>query len=162
MLTQAQKELAAEHFPFALWYAGEYRWPNEDKDEIVSACCLCLVDAARCFDPTREIKFISYAGEAMRRALVRLRAKRRNRPRMSPIDPETACEVMYKGSPKDDLSEVAERLFASLDPADRAFFDTPGATFARKIGVSRQRIQQRKARLVKDLRQTAEKILAEN
>jgi RNA polymerase sigma factor (sigma-70 family) len=70
-LTEAQRELAARYLPlarslarplkelFAIWH-----------DEFDSAACLALVEAARSFDPSRNIQFATFARFRIRGALV--------------------------------------------------------------------------------------------
>lgn len=61
-LTEERKTLAADNFRLAKFLARPFKrsWP-EIMDEIDSAAVMGLMDAARLFDPSRGIKFATYA-----------------------------------------------------------------------------------------------------
>lgn len=70
-LTEAQQELAARFLPLARALARPLKeifaqW----RDEFESAACLALVEAARSFDPARNIQFATFARFRIRGALV--------------------------------------------------------------------------------------------
>ena len=70
-LTEAQQDLASQYLPLARKLAQPMklmfvRW----KDEFESAACLALVEAARSFDPSRNIKFATFARFRIRGAMV--------------------------------------------------------------------------------------------
>lgn len=70
-LTEVQQELAARFLPLARALAKPLKqmfvqW----KDEFESAACLALVEAARSFDPSRNIRFATFARFRIRGALV--------------------------------------------------------------------------------------------
>ena len=70
-LTPAQQELAARFLPLARALARPLKemfaqW----RDEFESAACLALVEAARSFDPARNIRFATFARFRIRGALV--------------------------------------------------------------------------------------------
>jgi RNA polymerase sigma factor (sigma-70 family) len=61
-LTDQQKELAAKYLPMAKALAKPLKasWPLE-REEFESAALLALVEAAQSFDPTRNVKFATFA-----------------------------------------------------------------------------------------------------
>jgi RNA polymerase sigma factor (sigma-70 family) len=70
-LSEAQQELAAKFLPLARSLARPLKemfaiW----RDEFESAACLALVEAARSFDPSRNIQFATFARFRIRGALV--------------------------------------------------------------------------------------------
>jgi RNA polymerase sigma factor (sigma-70 family) len=70
-LTEIQREMAAKFLPLARSLARPLKeifglW----KDEFESAACLALVEAARSFDPARNIQFATFARFRIRGALV--------------------------------------------------------------------------------------------
>jgi RNA polymerase sigma factor (sigma-70 family) len=70
-LDEAQRELAARFLPLARALARPLKemfaqW----RDEFESAACLALVEAARSFDPSRNIQFATFARFRIRGALV--------------------------------------------------------------------------------------------
>jgi len=70
-LNEAQRELAAKFLPLARSLARPLKemfalW----RDEFESAACLALVEAARSFDPSRNIQFATFARFRIRGALV--------------------------------------------------------------------------------------------
>ena len=70
-LTEPQRELAARFLPMARGLARplKYLFPHW-RDEFESASCLALVEAARSFDPDRNIKFATFARFRIRGALM--------------------------------------------------------------------------------------------
>jgi RNA polymerase sigma factor for flagellar operon FliA len=82
-LTQEQKNLAAEYVPLArkLVKPLKQSWPNEG-DEFESAAMFALVEAARSFEVSRNVKFATFARyriwgalQDAQRALVALRRR---------------------------------------------------------------------------------------
>lgn len=73
-LTQEQQELATHYLPLARALAGRmrYAWPGA-QDEFESAALLALVEAAQSFDPTRGVKFTTFAHHRIWGALRDLR-----------------------------------------------------------------------------------------
>ncbi len=70
-LTDAQRELAARFLPLARSLAKPLKLIfTQWKDEFESAACMALVEAARSFDPSRNIKFATFARFRIRGALV--------------------------------------------------------------------------------------------
>jgi RNA polymerase sigma factor (sigma-70 family) len=70
-LTEEQRALAARFLPLARSLAKPMKEIfNEWKDEFESAACLALVEAARSFDPSRNIQFSTFARFRIRGALV--------------------------------------------------------------------------------------------
>lgn len=70
-LTEGQRELAARFLPLARALARPLKEIFlEWKDEFESAACLALVEAARSFDPQRNIQFATFARFRIRGALV--------------------------------------------------------------------------------------------
>ena len=61
-LTEAQKRLALRYIPMAKALAKPLKrsWPME-RDELDSAAMLALVQAAKSFDPSRNVKFATFA-----------------------------------------------------------------------------------------------------
>jgi RNA polymerase sigma factor (sigma-70 family) len=61
-LTTAQQELATRYLPMARRLARPFResWPSE-RDEFDSAALLALVEAAQSFDPSRNVRFATFA-----------------------------------------------------------------------------------------------------
>jgi RNA polymerase sigma factor for flagellar operon FliA len=61
-LTRDQQELARRYLPLARALAKPLRaaWPVEG-DEFESAACLALVEAAQTYDPSRNVKFATFA-----------------------------------------------------------------------------------------------------
>ena len=61
-LTDEQQGLAARYIPMAKALAKplKYSWPNEG-DEFEAAALLALVEAAQSFDPSRNVKFATFA-----------------------------------------------------------------------------------------------------
>jgi RNA polymerase sigma factor (sigma-70 family) len=73
-LTEEQQELATHHLSLARALAGRmrYAWPGA-QDEFESAALLALVQAAQAFDPTRGVKFTTFAHHRISGALRDLR-----------------------------------------------------------------------------------------
>ena len=70
-LTEAQQDLAARFLPLARSLAKPLKLIfTQWKDEFESAACLALVEAARSFDPSRNIRFATFARFRIRGALV--------------------------------------------------------------------------------------------
>jgi RNA polymerase sigma factor (sigma-70 family) len=70
-LTEGQRELAARFLPLARSLARPLKEMFEEwRDEFESAACLALVEAARSFDPERNIQFATFARFRIRGALV--------------------------------------------------------------------------------------------
>ena len=70
-LTEEQRDLAARFLPLARKLAKPLKIMfRQWKDEFESAACLALVEAARSFDPSRNIKFATFARFRIRGALV--------------------------------------------------------------------------------------------
>ena len=69
-LTPAQQELASQFLPLARGMAKPLKilYPSW-KDEFESAACLALVEAARSYDPSRTIRFATFARFRIRGAL---------------------------------------------------------------------------------------------
>src|SRR4051794_5854259 len=61
-LTPTQQALAARYLPMARALAKPLKaaWPAA-RDEFESAACLALVEAAEAFDPSRNVKFSTFA-----------------------------------------------------------------------------------------------------
>ncbi len=75
-LTAEQQKLAADYLPMARCLARSFKatWPSL-RDEFDSAAALALVEAARSFDPTRGLRFATFARYRIWGAL---RSARRN------------------------------------------------------------------------------------
>ncbi len=70
-LTAEQRELAGQFLPLARALAKPLKMIfNHWKDEFESAACLALVEAARSYDPSRNIRFATFARFRIRGALV--------------------------------------------------------------------------------------------
>jgi len=70
-LTEGQRELAARFLPLARALAKPLKEIfTQWRDEFESAACLALVEAARSFDPSRNIRFATFARFRIRGALV--------------------------------------------------------------------------------------------
>jgi RNA polymerase sigma factor (sigma-70 family) len=70
-LTPEQQQLAARFLPLARSLAKPLKMIfTQWKDEFESAACLALVEAARSFDPSRNIQFATFARFRIRGALV--------------------------------------------------------------------------------------------
>jgi RNA polymerase sigma factor (sigma-70 family) len=70
-LTIEQQQLAARYLPLARSLAKPLKLIfTQWKDEFESAACLALVEAARSFDPSRNIQFATFARFRIRGALV--------------------------------------------------------------------------------------------
>jgi RNA polymerase sigma factor (sigma-70 family) len=70
-LTPEQQDLAARFLPLARALAKPLKMIfTQWKDEFESAACLALVEAARSFDPSRNIQFATFARFRIRGALV--------------------------------------------------------------------------------------------
>ncbi len=69
-LTEAQRELASQFVPLARGMSKPLKilYPYW-KDEFESAACLALVEAARSFDPSRNIRFATFARFRIKGAL---------------------------------------------------------------------------------------------
>jgi RNA polymerase sigma factor (sigma-70 family) len=61
-LTAAQQELARRYLPLArrLTWPSRVAWPAS-RDEFESAALMALVQAAQAYDPTRQVKFATFA-----------------------------------------------------------------------------------------------------
>ncbi len=61
-LTEAQRDLAARHVPLARTLSRPLKemWPTE-KEDFESASCFALVEAAQSFDPSRNVRFATFA-----------------------------------------------------------------------------------------------------
>lgn len=70
-LTPAQQDLASKYMPLARTMSKPLKqlYPYW-RDEYESAACLALVEAARSFDPTRNIRFSTFARLRIRGALI--------------------------------------------------------------------------------------------
>ena len=81
-LTDEQRRLADENARFALWAARRFEARVDlDWHDLVSACQFGLIRAARSFDPSRGVKFISYAWHAIRSDVQQAVRKRMRRSR---------------------------------------------------------------------------------
>jgi len=70
-LTEDQRDLAGRYLPLARKLAKPLKMMfTQWKDEFESAACLALVEAARSFDPSRNIKFATFARFRIRGSLV--------------------------------------------------------------------------------------------
>ncbi len=70
-LTPEQRDLAGQFLPLARALAKPLKAIfNQWKDEFESAACLALVEAARSYDPSRNIRFATFARFRIRGALV--------------------------------------------------------------------------------------------
>jgi RNA polymerase sigma factor (sigma-70 family) len=70
-LTPEQQQLAARYLPLARALAKPLKLIfTQWKDEFESAACLALVEAARSFDPSRNIQFATFARFRIRGALM--------------------------------------------------------------------------------------------
>ena len=70
-LTEEQRELAAQFLPLARKLAKPLKTMFAQwKDEFESAACLALVEAARSYDPSRNIRFATFARFRIRGALM--------------------------------------------------------------------------------------------
>ncbi len=70
-LTPEQRELAGQFLPLARALAKPLKMIfNQWRDEFESAACLALVEAARSYDPSRNIRFATFARFRIRGALV--------------------------------------------------------------------------------------------
>jgi RNA polymerase sigma factor (sigma-70 family) len=70
-LTEDQRELAAQFLPLARKLAKPLKTMFASwKDEFESAACLALVEAARSYDPSRKIRFATFARFRIRGALM--------------------------------------------------------------------------------------------
>ncbi len=70
-LTEAQRDLADRYLPLARKLAKPLKTMFAQwRDEFESAACLALVEAARSYDPDRNIKFATFARFRIRGALV--------------------------------------------------------------------------------------------
>ena len=69
-LTEAQQDLAARYLPLARSIARPYkaRWPRL-KEDFESAAGMALVEAAEAFDPSRNVRFATFARHRIRGAL---------------------------------------------------------------------------------------------
>lgn len=70
-LTAAQRQLASSYIPLAKNLAWPYRvnWPSA-KEEFESAALMALVEAAEAFNPTRSVRFSTFAKHRIRGALL--------------------------------------------------------------------------------------------
>ncbi len=69
-LTEVQRELASQYLPLARKLAKPLKTMfSQWRDDFESAACLALVEAARSFDPSRNIKFATFARFRIRGAL---------------------------------------------------------------------------------------------
>ncbi len=119
-MTAAQQGLAARYLPMARALARPLKraWPQE-WDEFESAACLGLAEAAQSFDPSRNVKFTTYARHRIsgalrdvQRALVVAgwRCDVENAPRIIPLCAETEALGRILGADADPL--VGEDLEA--------------------------------------------------
>ncbi len=70
-MTEEQQELAAQYLPLARSLAKPLKEIfSQWRDEFESAACMALVEAARSFDPSRNIQFATFARFRIRGALV--------------------------------------------------------------------------------------------
>ena len=69
-LTEDQRELAVQYLPLAQGIAQQLKTPAAEGDELKSTAYLALVEAARTFDPARNVNFATYAQHRIRGALL--------------------------------------------------------------------------------------------
>jgi RNA polymerase sigma factor (sigma-70 family) len=76
-LSAERRELAERYLPMAMTLAKrhEMTWP-EARDDFKSAACLALVEAAEAYDPTRQVKFPTYARYRITGALLDVKRHR--------------------------------------------------------------------------------------
>ncbi|HKQ96572.1 MAG TPA: sigma-70 family RNA polymerase sigma factor [Candidatus Polarisedimenticolia bacterium] len=68
---EERRELVARHLPFVRSVAARYRHRGLPIEDLVGEGSLGLLEAARLYDPTRGVKFVSYAVYWIRRAIMR-------------------------------------------------------------------------------------------
>lgn len=118
-LTEEQQALAIKYLPMARNLARPFKEQYPDVwDEFESAACIALVDAARLFEPGRDVKFSTFA---RRRIWGNLRDVRRERvlrtrtERVSSVDGATSIlslitEVPTEGPPIGAELEAVEAI----------------------------------------------------
>jgi RNA polymerase primary sigma factor len=72
---EAMKELVEGNLRFVVHYAKKYVSANTPLMDLVSEGNLALVEAAKRFDPTRETRFVTYAGWWLRQAMLQAISK---------------------------------------------------------------------------------------
>lgn len=69
-LTDRQRDLAADHLPLARKLARPLKFRFRTwSDDLESAACVALVEAARSYDPSRNLRFATFARFRIRGAL---------------------------------------------------------------------------------------------
>jgi RNA polymerase primary sigma factor len=68
--TEAQRELVEANLRFAVAFAKKYRGGPLSLTDLIEEANLGLIEAAKRFDPDREVKFITYAAWWIRQAII--------------------------------------------------------------------------------------------
>lgn len=118
----ALRKLVSANLRFVISIAREYRYRGLPLPDLVSEGTLGLVRAARTFDPERDVKFVSYAGWAVRRHIIRalrehgrtIRIPAKTRRRLARLDREVRTYRKERGR-RPTVEELAEALELETD-----------------------------------------------
>ena len=156
-LTEAQQELAAKYIPMARALAKPFKNQFPDSwEDFESAACLALVEAARSFEPEREVKFSTFARRRIWGGLCDVRRRRLTRsrnecpmadgcPTSIRLTEEVAADIRPVGAEMEAV-EALESWMRKLPrqhaQACRMIYldDRTHAEVARALGVSPSRI----------------------
>jgi len=96
--------------------------PGSSLMDMVSEACLGLVIAARTFDPSRGVRFTTYAGKAMERRVVASMLADRRRPHEDSLD----CPAYRPGNDSREADTTLKDLLVSEEssPEEKAQMET--------------------------------------
>lgn len=130
-LTDAQQALAIKYLPMARGLARPFKDQFPDVwDEFESAACIALVEAARVFEPSREVKFTTFARQRIWGNLRDVRRQRILRSKVECVVADGATsilslitEVPGEGPPIGAELEASEAIEAWLRKLPRQHAD---------------------------------------
>ena len=116
----AAEELISRNMGFirslALWYEHGFRSASMDADDYIQEGAVALLRAASQFDPARRVKFLSYAGQAVRNAIIdTIRTDDPNTAQFSFDDPLFGPDDAKDTSANLYLSRIDSRLPSTYD-----------------------------------------------
>ena len=175
-LTDSQRELAANNeglIGFCLKQIVQ-RFGRVDFDELRSEGALGLVDAARGFDPTRGVRFSTYACAAILRRMLGCLKARSDHPasQLSCVDPDQVRELgRHDPDPTrklvDNPVELVEQLLGQLNDRERLILTLHRGLFGEEqlslrqllsyVGISAEGCRQSERRAIRKLRRQLRK-----
>ena len=145
-LTDDQQQLAADNRGLAFHIAGKFRNHGVDREDLESEALAALCRAAAFFDPSRGVKFSSYACRAIIFKLIRfIELERREQfPQLENLDQFGSDEAEHELDAPEQVERIRRKLPKRLW---RILWLRSGEELklkevARRFGVSKERIRQ--------------------